>query len=187
LLHLFYIKIEHALFYYLNGESKNKSRKEKNMNIEERGQIDELLQEAVEEGLFDKFKGAVGLGTKDDKFKAIPKDQWVSLLKDNQQLVNMLANTPGLRDAAKLVADVLELLIDLGSMEARKTQQQIRQALKGKDGKALAQIIKSIRSEADYIRTVRSTTRSGVRGDDIQRVVGAITEDIQTNNGLKLL
>jgi hypothetical protein len=156
------------------------------LSTEERHKLADLIQEAVDEGLMDKLRGAVGLKPKEE-FKVIPKEQWVALMKDSRQLVDMLANTPGVRDAADLVTDVLEQLAERGSKEAKKLQQGIKMALKKKDKQALVNVIRGMQKEADKIRTVRGQRLKGVRGnigDDIQRIASVISEDIRDNNGL---
>lgn len=155
------------------------------LSSEERHQLGELIQEAVDEGIFDKLRGAVGLKPRDD-FKAIPKDQWAALLKDSRQLVDMLANTPGVRDAADLVTDVLEQLVERGSQEAKKLQQDIKMALKKKDKQALVNVIRSVQKEADKIRSVRGQRMKRTMGDDVQRISEVVAEDIRCNNGLIL-
>lgn len=154
------------------------------MTNEEKTKYQNLIDEAMSEGLFDKLKAKVGLGG-DDPFEIIPKDQWESLAKHNRQLVEMLANTPGVRDAADLATDVLDQLSGAGSMEARKTQQQIRQAVRNKDKSALIRIIQGLQKEADRIRSVRTGIRKEV-GESVEKIAQIISEDISENNGFIL-
>jgi hypothetical protein len=140
----------------------------------------EELERVIKEGWFDKIKGTIGTQT-GTEYRLIPKEQWINLLKNRKQLVDMLANTPEIKDTANLVTDILEQLSDSGSMEAKKIQQQIRQSIRNKDKKALIELIRGIQQEADRIRTVRTHMR-----DDIQKIAQTITEDIKSNNGLLL-
>lgn len=146
----------------------------------------DLLQEAVEEGLMDTLRGAVGLKPKEDsKFKIIPKEQWEELLKHNRRTVEMLANTPGPQDAASIITEILKELVEAGSMEARKAQQQIRLAVKKKDKIALMNVIRGIQQEADAIRTVRTGVRLR-REDSPKDIAELLSEDVHVNNGLLL-
>jgi hypothetical protein len=141
-----------------------------------------LIQEAVEEGLMDKLRSAVGLKSSDPEYRIIPKRQWEVLMRDNDRAINILANTPGASDAASLVAELLDQLVQNGSMEARKVQREMRDAINRKDVKGLIAIVKGIRQEADKIRSVRSHVRLRRESpEDIAKIIG---EDIRMNNGL---
>ena len=153
------------------------------MTKSELRQMTKLIQEAVEEGLMDKLRSAVGLKPNDlDEYKIIPKDQWESLMKDNGRAVNMLANTPGASDAARLVSELLEQLVQNNSMEARKALRVIRDAIKGKDKEELLNIVRGIQKEADRIRSVRSHVR--LKRESPEGIADIIGEDIRVNNGL---
>ena len=145
-------------------------------------QMTKLIQEAIEEGLMDKLRSAVGLKSSDPEYSIIPKRQWEALMRDNDRAINVLANTPGASDAANLVAELLDQLVQDGSMEARKAQREIRDAISGKDVKRLIAIVKGIQREADKIRSVRSHVRLRRESpEDIAKIIG---EDIRVSNGL---
>ena len=153
------------------------------MTKSELQQMTKLIQEAIEEGLMDKLRSAVGLKPNDlDEYKIIPKDQWEALIKDNDRAVNMLANTPGARDAAGLVSELLDQLVQSGSMEARKAQRAIRDAIKGKNKEELLSIVRGLQKEADKIRSVRSHVR--LKRESPESIAKMIGEDIKVNNGL---
>jgi len=153
------------------------------MTKSETQQMNALLSEAIEEGIIDKLRSSVGLKPRtDSEFTIIPKAQWEEFIKDNRQAVEMLANSPGIKDAADLIADILDQLVQNGSMEARKVQQQIRRAIKQRDKEALVGIVRSLQKEADRIRTVRTNLRLKRESpEDIAKLLG---EDININNGL---
>jgi polyhydroxyalkanoate synthesis regulator phasin len=153
------------------------------MTKSELRQMTKLIQEALEEGLMDKLRSAVGLKPNDlDEYKIIPKDQWETLIKDNDRAVNMLANTPGASDAAGLVSELLDQLVQSGSMEARKAQRAIRDAIKGKNKEELLSIVRGMQREADKIRSVRSHVR--LKRESPECIAKMIGEDIRVNNGL---
>jgi polyhydroxyalkanoate synthesis regulator phasin len=153
------------------------------MTKSELRQMTKLIQEALEEGLMDKLRSAVGLKPNDlDEYKIISKDQWETLIKDNDRAVNMLANTPGARDAAGLVSELLDQLVQSGSMEARKAQRAIRDAIKGKNKEELLSIVRGMQREADKIRSVRSHVR--LKRESPECIAKMIGEDIRVNNGL---
>jgi uncharacterized protein with von Willebrand factor type A (vWA) domain len=153
--------------------------------------ISTLLEEAINEGLMDKLRGAVGLKNK-GQFELIPKEEWETLIKDNRQLVNMFANTPGIGDAYDLAKNVLQALDEQGCLEAKRVAQSFRIALKNlkKDNrdqeakKDIIRIVKGLQKEADQIRTVR--TAHGLRRESIEEIASVISEDIRYNNGLIL-
>ena len=153
------------------------------MTKSELRQMTKLIQEAIDEGLMDKLRSAVGLKSNDlDEYKIIPKDQWEALIKDNDRAVNMLANTPGARDAAGLMSELLDQLVQSGSMEARKAQRAIRDAIKGKNKEELLSIVRGLQREADKIRSVRSHVR--LKRESPESIAKMIGEDIKVNNGL---
>lgn len=159
-------------------------RSVRDMGADMNEDIRKLLDEAVEEGILDKIKSAVGLGSQEAG--VIPRQQWDALMRENRQLVEMLANSPGIQDAANLVTDVLKQLAASGSMEARKAQQQIRQAVAAKDKEALVRLVRSIQQEADKIRAVRTTARKMGESTEIEDIAKVISEDIRSNNGLAI-
>lgn len=152
-------------------------------------EIQMLLEEAVQEGILDKLRGAIGLKEK-GQYELIPKEKWESLIKENRRLVEMFANTPGIGDAYDLVQDILEALTENNCMHARKLAQNLRiatnQLKKDKSNKEakseIIRIIKGLQKEANLIRTVRQDR--GLRRESIEDIAEAISEDIRYNNGL---
>jgi len=155
-----------------------------------------LIDEAIEEGLFGdiagKMKQAVGL-EKHTGFDMLPKDQWEKLYQENDNVINLLANTPGVQDAARVAADLLD---QMNTMEAKKVQQQFRINLtkikdprlpreqKQQAAQAVKKLVEGLKSEADRIRSVRSGQAKRPRYESIDEIAGVITEDIRHNNGL---
>ena len=152
------------------------------VGMSERVEVCGLVGVAVSEGLLGRLRGALGAGS-GGEFGIIPKGQWERLVRDNRQAVDMIANTPALRDVAGLVYDLLNELVEQGSMEARKALQDIRVARRNKDAAGLAQVIRGIKQEADRIRTVRSGALLRVR-ESVEDIAGVVSEDIGVNNGL---
>jgi uncharacterized protein (DUF342 family) len=149
--------------------------------------------ELFDEGLLDALKGVVGgiTGKEPSEFTFIPKQEWEALMQNNAQAVQLLANTPGIKDAAGVASDILN---QLNSLAAKKIQQQIRlHGAKIRDPRTLPQdkdnalqeikkIIVGLKNEADKIRTVRSGIRQ--RQESIEEIATIVTEDIFTNNGI---
>jgi hypothetical protein len=155
-------------------------KEEKKMS--ERAEVCDLVGVAISEGLLDRLKGAFD-SSAGGEFNIIPKKQWEVLVRDNRQAVDMIANTPALRDVAGLVYDLLNELVGQGSMEARKALQDIRIARKNKNAAGLARVIKGFRREADKIRTVRSGAPLRAR-ESVEDIARVVSEDVGVNNGL---
>jgi hypothetical protein len=130
-------------------------------------EIKTILAEAIAEGIFDVVRGLVGKKVP-TQFQLIPKEQWEGLMRDDSRLVSLLANTPEIRDAAGVAADVLERL---NSLESKKIQQVIRthgrrikdpNASRDDKQESLRQIrdvIVGLRNEADKMRAVRGSIK----------------------------
>jgi hypothetical protein len=149
--------------------------------------------ELFDEGLLDALKGVVGgiTGKEPSEYTFIPKQEWEALMQNNAQIVQLLANTPGVRDAAGVISDILD---QLNSVAAKKIQQQIRlQGAKIKDPRTpqqerdnalqeIKKIIVGIRNEADKMRIRTGGVKR--RLESVEEIADIVTEDITINNGI---
>lgn len=120
----------------------------------------------MNEGIFDKI---LGKRKENREFEILPKEHWIKLLERDRNTINLLANTPSVADAAGIINDIVKELEDIDNMAHRKLSQQIRvntailkgqkQGDKSQARKNLMDLVKKMRREAEYIRSVRQGRR----------------------------
>ena len=117
-------------------------------------EINQIIKEAIEEGILDNIKSSLGFGSSTDEYQMLPKEVWISLIKNEPRRVNIIANSD-INSIGSVILDVLKDISDT-SPEARKVLKQLENAVRAKDKVTVVKIVRGIQKEADKIRAVRS-------------------------------
>jgi hypothetical protein len=160
-----------------------------------------LIESIYSEGLGDLLqkgtqavKGALGIGADTGMFS---RDEWGRIMQLADKQVNMLANTPSVKDSLQVINDLFKVIGGDPKIQVKvaKVHRELRDALKLYNTKkdsasagAVAKIVNQLKQEADKVRATRGANlRQGTEEknpiDDIAKVV---TENVHFNAGLEV-